>query len=160
MKKMIVLLVLLFSTNNAIADCSAPELAFELHDGNISGFRIVKLLDESEAGNINKDHDTLIQYGDYTYLVTAEDADKRPTRLNIHLPDISRTLLNNLQTSPHYLGVEKQIFTVSGIEVYDLSGDAEEDLILFNVSPGANVYSGAVGVIDGAWKTLIKPSCY
>jgi len=160
MKKTIAFLVLLFSNNLAIADCSAPDLAFEKHDGNILGFKITKLWDESEAVNINKDHDTLIKFGDYSFLVSAKNTDRSPIKLNTEISKISMKLLNNLKTSPHHLNPEEQVFTISDIIAYDLSGDSKENLILFNVSPGANVYSGAVGIIDGEWKTLIKPTCY
>ena len=160
MKKTLIFLVLLLSSNHAIADCSAPDLTFEQHDGNLFGFKVTKLWDESEADNINKNHDTLIKFGDYSFLISAKNTDKTPVKLNVELSNISKKLLNHLITSPHCLNPEKQVFTVSGIEVYDLSGDTKEDLILFNVSPGANVYSGAVGIIDGTWKTLIKPTCY
>ncbi|NIW00457.1 hypothetical protein GWN26_15550, partial [Candidatus Saccharibacteria bacterium] len=60
----------------------------------------------------------------------------------------------------YYLGPEEQVFTLYEIEAFDLSGDSKENLILFNVSPGANVYSGAIGVINGEWKTLVNPICY
>jgi hypothetical protein len=58
------------------------------------------------------------------------------------------------------VGKKRKAVSISSIEVYDLTGDSKEDFILFKVSPGANVYSGAVGIIDGAWKILIKPACY
>jgi hypothetical protein len=160
MKKTLIFLVLLLSSNHAIADCSAPDLTFEQHDGNLFGFKVTKLWDESEADNINKNYDTLIKFGDYSFLISAKNTDKTPIKLNVELSNISKKLLNHFITSPHYLNPEKQVFTVAGIEAYDLSGDTKEDLILFNVSPGANVYSGAVGIIDGTWKTLIKPTCY
>ena len=160
MKKAIAFLLLLFSNNLAIADCSAPELAFEKHVGNILGFKIIKLWDDSETVNINKNIDTLIKFGDYRFLVSAKDTDRRPIKLTIEISKISEKLLNNLGRSPHYINPEEQVFTVSEIEAYDLSGDSKEDLILFNVSPGANVYSGAVGIIDGEWKTIINPACY
>lgn len=160
MKKATAFLVLLFLNNLAIADCSAPELAFKKHDGNILGFKIIKLWDESEAVNINKDIDTLIKFGDYWFLVSAKNTDRRPIKLNIEILKILEMLLNNLKRSPHHLNNEEQVFTVSDIEAYDLSGDSKENLIFFNVSPGANVYSGAVGIIDGEWKTIINPTCY
>ena len=160
MKKTLILFVLIIYINHAIADCSAPDLTLEQHDGNLFGFKVTKLWDESGADHINKENDTIIKFGDYSFLISAENTDKRPTKLDVEISNISKNLLNHFITSPHYLSPEKQFFTVSGIEVYDLSGDSKEDLILFNVSPGANVYSGAVGIVDGTWKTLIKPTCY
>lgn len=160
MEKTIAFLFLIFAYNLAIADCSAPELVFKKHDGDILGFTIIKLWDDPELVNINKDHDTLIKFGDYSFLVIAKDKGRRPIKLNIEISKISEKLLNNFKRSPHYLNHEEPAFTVSDIETYDLSGDSRENLILFNVSPGANVYSGAVGIIDGEWKTLIKPTCY
>ena len=76
------------------------------------------------------------------------------------MSNISKKLLDNFVTSIHYLDQIKQVFTVFDIEAYDLTGDSKEDLILFNVSPGANVYSGAIGIVDGTWKMLISPTCY
>ncbi len=160
MKTILILLVLFFSSNHTVVDCSAPDLTFDDHDGNLFGFKITKLWDESETNQINKNNDTLIKFGDYHFLLSAIDTEKRPTKLDVEISDISTKLLNNFITSVHYLSPLKQVFTVSSIEAYDLSGDSKEDLILFDVSPGANVYSGAVGIVDGNWKTLIKPSCY
>jgi len=158
MKATVVFLVLLLSSDHAIADCSAPDLAFERHNGKISGFKIIKLWDESEGRNLDKNHDTLIKFGDYDFLLSAED--RKPVKLNIDTTHISQKLLANFRNSPDYLNSEKLTFRVSDIEAYDLSGDSKENLVLFNVSSGANVYSGAVGIIDGTWKTLIDPTCY
>ena len=160
MNKALIFLVLLLSSNPAIADCSAPDVTLEQHDGNLLGFKVTKLWDESEADNINKNHDTLIQFGDYFFLISAKNTDKKPVKLDVEISNISKKLLNHFIKSPYDLNPKKQVYTVSGIEAYDLSGDAKTDLILFNVSPGVNVYSGAVGIIDGTWKTLIKPTCY
>ncbi len=158
MKKIIYFLTLLFLTNPAFADCSAPELAFEKHNGNILGFKVIKLWEAPD--HINPHQDTLVKFGDYGFLISAVDTDRQPIKLNIEASRISEKILSNLKRSPYYLDPEEQVFTIYEIEAFDLSGDSKENLILFNVSPGANVYSGAIGVINGEWKTLVNPICY
>ena len=160
MKKAIVLLVVLFSSTLAIADCSAPDLALEKHDGNVLGFKVLKLWDDSKGRNIDKNYDTLIKFVDYDFLISAKDKGRKPTKLNIETTNISKMLLDKFKTSTHHQTPKEQTFTVSGIEAYDLSGDSKENLLLFNVSPGANVYSGAIGIVNGEWKTLVEPTCF
>ena len=158
MKKIISFLTLILLTSLVNADCSAPELAFEKHDGNILGFKVIKLWEAPD--HINPHQDTLVKFGDYDFLISAIETDRQPIKLNIEASRISEKILSNLKRSPSYLYPEGTVLTLYEIEAFDLSGDSKENLILFNVSPGANVYSGAIGVIDGEWKTLVNPICY
>jgi hypothetical protein len=160
MKKSILFILLLHLYSQAVADCSAPDLTFEIHNGPFLNFKITKLWDESQINGKKNARDTLIKFGDYNFLVSAQGTTNVPTKLNVNVSDITKRLLNNFKSSEYSPYPNKQIFTVSEIEAYDLTGDSKEDLIIFNVSPGANVYSGAVGILKGSLKTLIKPTCY
>lgn len=159
MKYLTVLFILLFSSS-AYSDCTAPDLKFAKHTGEIQGFKVVKLWDKLEKDELAKPGDTFIEYGSYGYLLSPVNSGRKVKKLDVDTGEIKDLLLGNLIRGEFYLDPMEQTYEVLNIIVYDLSENAKPDLVLFQVSPGANVYSGAVGIIAGEWKTLVTPMCY
>ncbi len=159
MKKIIVIFLFLVC-RQATADCTAPDMKFNEYDGNIYGFKVEDLWDDYDDSKINKDSVLLIKYGFPDFLISAVNTDRKPVLLNANTEIISQKLLNSFKRSSAYLDPEDQIYSVSNILLYDLTGDLKEDLIFFKVSPGANSYPGVVGIINDSWKVLVMPTCF
>jgi hypothetical protein len=156
---MIVLVSLLIPTY-VLADCDAPSLSFKKHSGVICGFKVTKLYNDEDLKKERKTKDIVIKFGDYQFLMSPKSSKSKPQKVKFDVKSVSKKLLDNFKSGEFYLGSEKQLFSIKDIDAYDLNGDFKADLIFFDVSPGANVYSGVVGIIGKQWVTLIEPTCH
>ena len=162
MKNRIAVLIVLFSMNVSLsyADCSAPDLSLRKHSGLLHGFKVTKIWFRDDVDKKKITGDTVIKFGDYYFLLAPENTTIKPVKLDTDVSKIEMKLLDSFKSSEHYHGTEEQIFSVHDISIYDLTGDKKADLILYLVSPGANMYSGAVGIVNDEWVMLIKPMCF
>jgi hypothetical protein len=156
---MVVIVSLLIPTY-VLADCDAPSLSFKKHNGVIYGFKVTKVYDDENLKKERKAGDTVIEFGDYQFLMSPKSSKSKPQKVEIDVKSVSKKLLDNLKAGEFYIGSEKQVFSINDIVAYDLNDDFMADIIFFDVSPGANVYSGVVGIIGKQWVTLVEPMCY
>ena len=153
------LLGLFFLCSSVHADCDAPALQFPVRSEAIFGFKVAKLSGTEDDPKPGKS-DSLVKFGDYTVLFSPLSPGKKPVPVKFSNEEIKKKLLANFKSGPNYLEKEKQKFTITDIQGFDLNGDSKPDVFLFGVSPGANVYTGVVGIIDSAWVTLVEPMCF
>lgn len=158
--KYVFVLIFILSGFYCRADCDAPALSLEVHKKEVYGFEILKLLGNENDPKMSSG-DTKIPFGDYEFLfkATRENLPK-PKEVRVGKEDALKKILKAFKSSPHYLGKEKQQFSVTNMQGIDLQGKGNADIILFEVSPGANSYSGAIGIINGKWFAIIPPRCY
>ena len=117
-------------------------------------------MDEETAMIANRAPSSTISFGDYFYSLVPEGASPPPRKVPVDERLVRNRVLDSLVSGEFYLGGEKQVFAVSNVEAYDLDSHPDADLIFFEVSPGANVYAGIVGVVDGQWVVVQDPSCH
>lgn len=144
------------------ADCTAPALSLKQHDGLLYGFRVERLqvFDDISAAERKDDRDTLIKsQGDYVLLAPLE-TQHCPVKVAVDAEQVIKQLTGYLQFHEYALAGSESPVRESWISGYDLTGDFRGDLILFHVTPGANVYLGAIGFVDGGWVQVIAPTCY
>jgi hypothetical protein len=153
-------MVVVFAYSTVFADCEAPALVFKKHEGIFLGFKVTKIWGNDEIDSVISPNETIINFGDYQFLISPKNTSIEPAELSINTSEISKKLLKNLKSSEHYLRDEKQVFTVSDIKVYDLTADLKVNLIFFNVSSAGGTYSGAVGIVNRDWLELVEPTCY
>lgn len=144
----------------ARADCNAPNLAFPKHNGALYGFIVTKLYHSEEVREATRAQHTVIQFGDYHFSLAHESGTCTPRKVAFDARMISRKLLDNFAAGTYYLGSEEQKYSIHSLEAFDLNGDIEADLILFEVRLAANVYSGVVGIFGQQWLTVVEPTCY
>lgn len=151
--------IILFISINAAADCDAPDLRFKDHVGSIHQFSIISFMEGEKELKTHK-NSTLFVLGDYTFSLTPEKNQKQiPKKVDV-TKTVSDKISASFRSSPNYLDGIKQSFELVSTQGLDLNGDTKADVVIFEVSPGANVYSGAIAIINGELFTLIKPSCY
>jgi hypothetical protein len=147
-------------TSPALADCDAPALSLENHDSAIHGTSVRKLHDGETLAPHAGAADSIITFGDYQWRLSTAPGGTEPVYMGFASKSTGKQLAESLVTGEFYLGTEEQAFVITDTAAYDLDGDAREDLIFFDVSTGANVYSGVVGIVGGRWVILIQPTCY
>lgn len=158
--KFILASLVLFNSFICRAECDAPALNLKLQKGEIYGFSVIKLWGNESDPKVSSS-DTKISFGDYEFLFTAiKSQQTKPKEVKIDKEDVSKKLLKVFKPGTHYLGKEKQRFSITNIQGIDLQDKGSADVILFEVSPGANAYSGAIGILNGNWVEIIQPSCY
>ena len=152
-------LLLLFLSIISEADCPAPDLLFSKYEGSIHQFIITSVMEVPEDMK-SKEGVYLFPIGDYTFLLKPDLKQKFvPQKVEVSKL-VSRKISSSFKSSPHYLDGIKQTFELISTEGLDLDGDKNSDVVLFQVSPGGNVYSGAVLIKGKEFFTLIEPSCY
>ena len=158
--KLFAALLITFNTVFCFADCDAPALDLKSQTNEVQGFKVLKLWENENDPKVSS-ADTKIRFGDNDFLFTSTQSKKvKPKVIKVDKDDLTKKLLKVLKTSPHYLEKEKQQFSILSILGIDLKGQESLDVILFEVSPGANSYTGAIGIINGEWVKLIQPMCY
>jgi hypothetical protein len=144
----------------ALADCDAPGLSFPPARGSLHGFTVTRLPGQGGPGAAAGPTHTVFRFGDDTFSLARAPGVAEPRRVALDAPAVTRQLGEHLVAGAFAPAGEVPRFRVSTLAGFDLDGDAAADLIFFAVSPGANVYSGAVGILGLQWFTVVEPSCY
>lgn len=156
--KTILSIFVLFNFAVAHADCDAPALDLNSMQTELHGFKVIKVWDDT----LNKvePNDTSIHFGDYSFIFRPVSSKLKPKEIKIDPSDFTKKLSKLFKSSPHYLDKVKQEFKIISTKGIELAGKGSVDILLFEVTSGANVYSGAIGITKGEWVEIIKPSCY
>ena len=96
MKLTLIVLISLLIPTYVLADCDAPSLSFKKHNGVIYGFKVLKVYDDEILKKEHKEGDTVIEFGDYQFLMSPKSSNSKPQKVQINVSSVSKTLLNNL----------------------------------------------------------------
>ena len=155
MKKYWILLVLISLSKFSYADCDAPDLTFPTHSNEIYGYKITSIPGDYAIGDQVKIDDTLIDLNGVYFLFHRLSSSEIVSEVKITQSKTKSKLLQGMQSSEHYYGERPQTFEVGEVRGYDMTGDLQVDILLFEVDS----YTGAVGLLDSKWVALVEPMC-
>ena len=155
MKKHWILLISILLSKFSYADCDAPDLAFSSHNDELFGYKITSIPGDYAIEDQVKINDTLIDLNGVYFLFHPLSSSEIVSEVKITKSRIKSKLLQSMKSSEHYYGARPQTFEVGEIRGYDLTGDLQVDILLFEVDS----YTGAVGLLDSKWVVVIEPMC-
>ena len=155
MKKHWILLISILLSKFSYADCDAPDLTFSSHSDELYGYKITRIPGDYAIGDQVKINDTLIDLNGVYFLFHPLSSSEIVSEVKITQSKTKSNLMQSMKSSEHYYGERPQTFEVGEVRGYDLTGDLQVDILLFEVDS----YTGAVGLLDSKWVVVIEPMC-